>query len=94
MIVYQLGIFGALLFIAWMWGLGKEILSPMHLRQAGPLRVLILSAGAFVPWLALDIMFFDELFLIPAFVFIGIKELCFEHKQINLCEKAELYGDF
>lgn len=93
-LVYQLGIFGALLFIAWMWGLGKEILSPMHLRQAGPLRVLILSAGAFVPWLALDIMFFDELFLIPAFVFIGIKELCFEHKQINLCEKAELYGDF
>ena len=41
----------------------------------------MLAAGAILPWIALDILFFDELFLIPAYVYIGIQELCSKHKK-------------
>ena len=42
---------------------------------------MILLAGALLPWLAIDILFFDELFLITTYAFIGITEMGIVHEM-------------
>ena len=36
------------------------------------MAVLLLCAGTVFPWFGLDILFFDEFFLLPAFVTAGV----------------------
>ena len=81
-LVYQFGIFGGTLLVAWQWGLYREIIGRQRLADVKAIRTAMLAAGAILPWIALDILFFDELFLIPAYVYIGIQELCSKHKNI------------
>ncbi len=81
-LVYQFGIFGGTLLVAWQWGLYREIIGRQRLADVKAIRTAMLAAGAILPWIALDILFFDELFLIPAYVYIGIQELCSKHKSI------------
>lgn len=81
-LVYQFGIFGAVLLVAWHWGLYRDIVGYQSLADMRVIRTVMLVVGAILPWMAVDILFFDELFLIPAYVFVGIKELC--SKQQNM----------
>ena len=81
-LVYQFGIFGGTLLVAWQWGLYREIIGRQRLADVKAIRTAMLAAGAILPWIALDILFFDELFLIPAYVYIVIQELCSKHKSI------------
>ena len=81
-LVYQFGIFGGTLLVAWQWGLYREIIGRQRLADVKAIRTAMLAAGAILPWIALDILFFDELFLIPAYVYIGIQELCSKRKSI------------
>lgn len=81
-LVYQFGIFGGALLMAWQWGLCQEVVGDQHLADMKVIRTAMLGVGAILPWIAVDILFFDELFLIPAYVFVGIKELC--SKQQNM----------
>jgi len=64
-LVYQFGIFGGTLLVAWQWGLYREIIGRQRLADVKAIRTAMLAAGAILPWIALDILFFDELFLIP-----------------------------
>lgn len=70
--VYQLGIIGTLLLIAWFITLTKSIIEKQEKEKIYFGTVLLLCVGSFTPWIALDILFFDELFLIPVFVCIGV----------------------
>ena len=36
------------------------------------MAVLLLCAGTVLPWFGIDILFFDEFFLLPAFVTSGV----------------------
>ena len=81
-LVYQFGIFGAVLLVTWHWGLYRDIVGYQSLADMRVIRTVMLVVGAILPWMAVDILFFDELFLIPAYVFVGIKELC--SKQQNM----------
>lgn len=81
-LVYQFGIFGGALLAAWQWGLYREIVGYQRLADTKIIRIAMLAAGAILPWMAVDILFFDELFLIPAYLFIGIRELCLKQKSI------------
>lgn len=81
-LVYQFGIFGGALLVAWQWGLYREIVGCQRLADIKVIRTAMLAVGAILPWIAVDVLFFDELFLIPAYVFIGIRELCSKQKNM------------
>lgn len=76
--IYQFGLVGFPFLVAWSCRAVKN-LAPKpkesgrrYLFGAWWPYVLILCIGAFLPWMALDILFFDELFLLPAYVMLGI----------------------
>lgn len=69
--LYQFGIVGSTLFIIWMVLFVKRIaiFSKNHKRL---LLMLALVIGCFEMWLSIDLLFFDELFLIPFYACMGI----------------------
>lgn len=80
-LVYQFGILGSGLLISWFVALCKDIVGICQARDLRPLPIMILLAGALLPWLAIDILFFDELFLITTYAFIGITEMGIVHEM-------------
>ena len=63
--VFQLGITGLSLLLTWMsMSMNKLINNNIGMRLHGKYVILIV-AGAFLPWLSLDMLFFDEFFLMP-----------------------------
>lgn len=73
-ILFQFGAVGAMILMCWFISCYKK--SKAYLT--GNLRLLpigLLVLGAFLPWMALDMVFFDEFFLIPLFVLMGLKFL-------------------
>lgn len=73
-VVYQCGILGMLLLIKWWNDMGDGYL----IRQAAEKRKLVetvlLAIGIFLPWMALDMLFFDEFFLFHWYFLLGLKE--------------------
>ena len=70
--LFQFGILGSGLFIAWFVYFTRAFLSSIKIRFNDIISILILLIGSIGPWMALDLIFFDELFLIPIYVFCGI----------------------
>lgn len=71
-IVYQFGLIGSVLTLVWLWEYCRNVLRSVRLKMEHVVQILILLGGAFGPWLALDLLMFDEFFILPFFVFIGI----------------------
>lgn len=72
--IYQLGILGTPILLGWSICFFKEIFGKVrhdNIRTISPWMVLI---GAFLPWLAIDILFFDEFFLFQWYVLVALKE--------------------
>lgn len=93
-IVFQLGIIGSVFMIVWIVCLFHNFLQNTVLHREGVMPVLILMMGAFGPWLALDLMFFDEFFIVPMYVCIGIryilqKDLTVPIKTTRMVSKYE-----
>ena len=70
--IYQLGLLGTIMLVLWNVYFIKDMVGAQG--RAKSLPVLILCIGGFLPWLALDMLFFDEFFFIQAFVCCGIRE--------------------
>lgn len=88
--IFQLGIFGSVLMIMWIWYfLQKPSLGQIH-RQGKLWECLILISGAFLPWMALDIMFFDEFFLFQWFVLQGMQELLRENNERTIKKQKKV----
>lgn len=68
--VYQFGVIGAPLLIAWVVCLFKSVLSHFPGKLDGMAFALML-VGVFLPWLGLDYLFFDDFFLLPWLVMKG-----------------------
>ena len=73
--VYQFGLIGSTFMIAWIACFVKTLLSGVKVRIESVPKIFILLLGAFGPWMALDLAFFDEFFLVPIYVCVGIKFL-------------------
>lgn len=73
-IVFQFGLVGAPFLLLWMWRFYTGIFQTDREGTVWPLEALMLACGVFLPWLALDILFFDEFFLFQWFVWLGIGE--------------------
>ena len=69
--VWQFGIIGAPVLFWWMIGFLKEGVVHRHHRKQ-MLFALILIGGTFVPWLAIDVLWFDDFFLMQAYVICGL----------------------
>jgi len=68
-IFYQLGLIGMVPLCLWEWAFFKESLHRFrdHLPQ-----ILLIGSGIFMPWLALDLLFFDEFFLLQVVFAVGL----------------------
>lgn len=70
-LVFQFGIFGCLFLISWFVLLTKSFINKISIQFNSLLSLLILIVGSIGPWIALDMLFFDEFFIIPIYVFVG-----------------------
>ncbi len=61
--VYQLGLTGCVIFAYWLRSTIKIALGGVRLSRKNCLLFIILAIGVLMPWMALDLMFFDEFFL-------------------------------
>lgn len=69
--VHQLGLVGSGLLVAWFVSLVKTVRDAADVASLGWGKSVIFLLGVFGPWLALDYLFFDELFLLPIYVCIA-----------------------
>ncbi|MBQ2848045.1 MAG: O-antigen ligase family protein [Clostridia bacterium] len=71
--VYQLGLSGTVMILAWFMCFSSTMLGQKKLNFSHLMQTAILIVGSIGPWFALDMMFFDEFFLVTFFVLVGIR---------------------
>lgn len=70
--VYQFGILGIPLLLVWMWNMLSDMFPESDKPLAGWKYTVLLCVGSFLPWMALDILQYDEFFLLPVYVLLGV----------------------
>lgn len=70
--VYQFGILGIPLLLVWMWNMLADMFPEPDKPLAGWKYTVLLCVGSFLPWMALDILQYDEFFLLPVYVLLGV----------------------
>jgi O-antigen ligase len=71
-LIFQFGIVGLSSYVVWLAFLVKKFFNRIFFKINDFMSVLILLIGCIGPWLALDMLFLDEFFLMPIIVFSGI----------------------
>ncbi len=84
--IYQFGLIGFPLVLAWLAATVKKAYA-----RIGPVPVqwkaaLLMCVGVLMPWMGLDLLFFDELFLLPVYAAVGVQ-------FFSEGEAAQLRGD-
>lgn len=74
-IIYQLGILGAPVLAVWSYCFFKDLPKRSRSLKKKDVSSWILLIGVFLPWMAIDILFFDELFLLQWYVFVALKSM-------------------
>lgn len=69
-IIYQLGIAGMALYAAWAYYFVSDITGGRKIKMKVQ-DAAILLIGLFLPWMGLDMLFFDEFFIIPMYAVSG-----------------------
>ena len=80
--VYQFGITGTAMFVAWFWMYVQTMLRGVKVRSDMLMPIVILLFGVVGPWMSLDMLFFDEIFLLTFYVLVGVRGL-FTLKEID-----------
>ena len=70
--VNQFGILGIPLLLVWMWNMLADMFPESDKPLAGWKYTVLLCVGSFLPWMALDILQYDEFFLLPVYVLLGV----------------------
>lgn len=73
--VYQFGLVGTALFVVWLVHFVRTLMMRRSVRGIEITQIAILLLGTFGPWLGLDFLFFDELFLLPIYVCAAMQHL-------------------
>lgn len=71
--VYQFGLVGLPLFFSWLKGVFEISLTSLKKESKNNLLYLILLLGVFLSWMSLDLLFFDEFFLMLLYVSLGFR---------------------
>ena len=71
--IYQFGVVGFIIFVFWLKNLFKITLQNLKIERKQYLSCFILMLGVFLPWMSIDLLFFDEFFLMMFYVSLGLK---------------------
>ena len=71
-IFYQFGLLGVPVLIYWIISFFRINTQGANVGKVFSLRYLMIYAGVFGPWLALDLLFFDEFFLLQWYVLVAL----------------------
>lgn len=82
--VFQFGLLGAIVFFVWIICYVRMTLRGAKLRFGNISQFLMILIGAIGPWMALDLLFFDELFLIILYMCIGVRYISSSHENQTL----------
>lgn len=74
-LMWQFGIIGILFLICWEYFQFKDFSKMINLKRLETSNIIILFFGVFFPWFAIDIMFFDEFYLMTIYFMCGIRLL-------------------
>lgn len=81
---FQFGIIGASFLLGWFICYVRTLLGRIRIRFSDFTPIFILLIGAFGPWMGLDLIFFDEFFLIPIYVCFGIRFIIQNTQQTEI----------
>lgn len=74
-LIFQFGIVGCLFLATWFVYFVKSFVNSFTIQLQSFLSLSIVLIGSIGPWIALDMLFFDEFFIIPIYVFVGLNFL-------------------
>lgn len=86
--VYQFGIVGVVILIAWLKKLFEITLYNVKIDRKQYLQCAILLIGVFLPWMSIDLLFFDEFFLMMFYVSLGFKRI--SEQKDDVVDKNDL----
>lgn len=87
--VYQFGILGIPLLLVWMWNMLADMFPESDKPLAGWKYTVMLCVGSFLPWMALDILHYDEFFLLPVYVLLGVAHVAGWNTPAESAESQE-----
>ena len=70
--IYQFGLIGTPFMLAWIYLSLKSALPSFGAKRIRFKYALLMGIGIILPWMALDLLFFDEFFLLPVYGLIGV----------------------
>lgn len=71
-IIYQFGLLGAVIITSWICLYMRMIMKSVNVRKIELIPTLIIAIGSVGAWMALDVFFFDEFFLMTFYMCLGI----------------------
>lgn len=73
-IFYQFGLIGSPVLVYWIFSFYRNSRHKQKKHKPIEMGQLMVFVGVFVPWLAIDILFFDEFFLFQWFVLVALEQ--------------------
>ena len=71
-VVYQFGLIGMPLLISWVVISLRNLFTQLNAGHVKWKHALLMCVGVALPWMGIDILQFDEFFLLPVYAVIGI----------------------
>ena len=84
-IFYQFGILGVPVIVYWIGCFFQEMQNINNQRTRFDIKLFIVGIGTFLPWLAIDALFFDEFFLFQMYMCLAIN--WFGQSSLSIKEK-------
>lgn len=78
-LVYQFGLIGAPVLIAWLSCTLRNATRVMKLDNVDWKFIALMCVGVGLPWMGIDILLFDEFFLLPIYVISGITHVAIQN---------------
>lgn len=74
-VIFQFGLVGCVAFVGWIVCLLRIYLKNVKIKWNYFAQVCLILLGTLGPWMALDMLFFDEMFLMPMYICIGFMSM-------------------
>ena len=85
--VFQFGLVGLPFFIVWLVKLFQITMRKIKIKQSHYLLCLILVLGVALPWMGIDLLFFDEFFLMMFYISLGFKWICDHSNELFVVDE-------
>lgn len=70
-LVYQFGLLGVLFVVMWMVSFIRDFAYCLNVKKVRLSHLVLICVGILLPWMAIDIVLFDEFFIMPVYAIIG-----------------------